>query len=170
LANRLAVYDHFATLDPDILLSRMRYMALGLGCGWLLLDHLTIAMADSAEDGERQAIDRLMGRMVKLKEELGVGLLVVTQLKRPPGQGTQFEDGRVPRLSDMRGSSSIEHGSNIVIALARNMTAGDTDVDLHVLKNRFSGENGPAGALEWSLAEGRFREVTLFEEANEDTG
>jgi twinkle protein len=166
LDGKLAVYDHFATLDPDILISRLRYMAQGLGCGWLLLDHLTIAMADSAEDGERQAIDKLMQRMVKLKEELGVGLIVVSQLKRPPGQGTQFEDGRVPRQADLRGSSSIEQGSNIIIGLARNQAGGETQVNLHVLKNRFSGETGPAGALEWSLDEGRFKEVTLFEETD----
>jgi len=165
LDGKLAVYDHFATLDPDTLLSRMRYMVQGLGCGWILLDHLTIAMADSAEDGERQAIDKLMQRMVKLKEELGVGLIVVSQLKRPPGQGTQFEDGRVPRQADLRGSSSIEQGSNAIIGLARNQSGGATQVDLHVLKNRFSGETGPAGSLEWSLEEGRFREITMFEEA-----
>lgn len=165
LAERLAVYDHFATLDPDTLISRMRYMALGLGCGWILLDHLTIAMSGGEEDGERQAIDRLMSRMVRLKEETGIGLVVVSQLKRPPGQGSQFEDGRVPRQSDLRGSSSIEQGSNLIIGMSRNQTAGETVVGLSVLKNRFSGETGPAGALEWNLAEGRFTEVTMFEGA-----
>lgn len=167
MAERLAVFDHFATLDPDVLLSRMRYMAVGLGCGWILLDHLTLAMSGAEEDGERQAIDRLMSRMVKLKEEVGIGLIVVSQLKRPPGQGTQFEDGRVPRQADLRGSSSIEQGSNIIIGMSRNQTAGETVVSLSVLKNRFSGETGPAGALEWSLEEGRFKEVTLFEEATD---
>jgi len=164
LADRLAVFDHFATLDPDVLLARMRYMAVGLGCGWILLDHLTIAMSGAEDGEERQAIDRLMNRMVKLKEELGVGLIVVSQLKRP-GQGVQFEDGRVPRQADLRGSSSIEQGSNVIIALSRNQTAGESQVNLTVLKNRFSGETGPAGALEWDLGEGRFREVSLFQEA-----
>ena len=165
LEDRLAVYDHFATLDPDTLISRMRYMATGLGCGWLLLDHLTIATAGGEDDGERQAIDRLMKRMVQLKEELGIGLIVVSQLKRPPGQGTQFEDGREPKLSDLRGSSSIEQGANIVIGMSRNQTAGEPEVRLRVLKNRFSGETGEAGVLEWSLDEGRYREVTAFEDA-----
>lgn len=164
LNDRLAVFDHFATLDPDVLLSRMRYMAKGLGCGWILLDHLTIAMSGSEDGEERGNIDRLMQRMVKLKEEVGVGLIVVSQLKRPPGQGSQFEDGRVPRLSDLRGSSSIEQGSNVVIGMSRNQTAGEAEVALTVLKNRFSGETGPAGALEWSLTEGRFKEVTMFED------
>ncbi len=164
LQDRLAVFDHFATLDPDILISRMRYMGVGLGCGWILLDHLTIAMSGAEDGEERQSIDRLMQKMVKLKEEIGVGLLVVSQLKRPPGQGSQWEDGREPKLADLRGSSSIEQGSNIVLGLSRNQTGGEETVQLRVLKNRFSGETGPAGVLEWSLAEGRFREVSMFEE------
>jgi twinkle protein len=139
----------------------MRYMAVGLGCNWILLDHLTLAMSGGEEDSERRAIDRLMGQMVRLREELGIGMIVVSQLKRP-GIGAQFEDGLVPKLAHLRGSSSIEHGSNIVIGLARNVTKGENETTLHVLKNRFSGETGPAGALEWSLAEGRYREITLF--------
>lgn len=163
IADRVCVYDHFASLDPDVLLARMRYMAVGLGCGWILLDHLTLAMSGGEDDGERQAIDRLMSRMVKLKEETGIGLLVVSQLKRP-GIGPQFEDGLVPKMAHLRGSSSIEQGSNIILALSRDLTKGEVSTQLTVLKNRFSGETGPAGVLEWSLDEGRYREVSLFQE------
>ncbi len=163
LRDRLSVYDHFGSLESEKLLSRIRFMVKGLGCRWIGLDHLTLAVSGIETDDERKTIDILTSRLRQLVEETDCGLILVTQLKRRSGQGKGFEEGAVPRLSDMRGSATIEQTSNIVISLSRDQSNGDTLTELTVLKNRFTGETGAAGMLEWSRDEGRFSEVTVFE-------
>jgi len=162
--DRLAIFDHFGSLDSKKLLSRVRFMTKGLGCGWILFDHLTIAVSGLESENERKDIDVLCTSLRQLVEEAGCGLILVSQLKRRPGQGKGYEEGAVPRLSDLRGSSSIEQVSNIVIVLSRDTTAGDGLTDLNVAKNRFTGETGPAGTLEWSLTQARYTEMTCFPE------
>lgn len=165
LRDRLVIYDHFGSLDSKTLLSRIRYMTKGLRCSWILFDHLTIAVSGLESENERKDIDILCTHLRQLAEEAGCGILLVSQLKRRGGQGKGFEEGAVPRLSDLRGSSSIEQVSNIVIGLSRDTTEGEEHTTLTVLKNRFSGETGPAGILEWSLDQGRYTEVSCFDEA-----
>lgn len=163
LQERLVIYDHFGSLDSDQLLSRLRYMVKGLGCRWIGFDHLTMCVSGAETENERRDIDVLMTRLRSLVEETDSGLLLVSQLRRR-GQGTPYEDGAVPRLSDMRGSAMIEMTSDAVIAVARDQRETGSPSALHVLKNRFSGESGAAGLLEWSLEEGRYTEVEMFDE------
>ena len=160
----LAVYDHFGSLESEKLLSRIRYMIKGLGCKWIGLDHLTMAISGIETENERRDIDVLMNRLRSLVEETDSGLLLVSQLKRR-GQGTPYEEGAVPRLSDMRGSAMIEQTSNQIIALSRDQKDPGSPTEVHVLKNRYTGEVGAAGLLEWQHTEGRFAEVPMFEEA-----
>lgn len=162
LAGRIALLDHFGSLDSKTLLSRVRYLAKGVGCRWIVFDHLTIAISGQEGENERKDIDVLMSHLRALTEECECGLILVSQLKRR-GQGPQYEDGAVPRLSDLRGSAAIEQLSDVVIAAGREQSKGENMLDLHVLKNRPVGLTGPAGALEWGQETGTYREVTLFE-------
>lgn len=160
LSDRLAVLDHFGSTEVETLESRIRYLVKGVGCGWIILDHITMAVA--GEDRDRQAIDALMVSLRRLVEETGCGMIVVSQLKRRQGPG--FETGADPQLSDLRGSSSIEQTSDVVIALARNQAEGDESVRVLVRKNRPLGLTGEAGALEWVHEAGAYREVEMFSE------
>jgi twinkle protein len=49
----------------------------------------------------------------------------------------------------------------MVIALERNLSAGDSTSNIRVLKNRFNGKTGPAGAVSFDGDTGRMIETTI---------
>jgi twinkle protein len=147
------VFDnHQGSIASDRLIQKMRYMARGLGCRRIVLDHLTILVAGQEDDNERKVIDLLLTNLVSLTEETGVGIFLVCHLKRPK-DGRGFEQGRRVTLGDLRGSSMIEALSNDVIALERDIEADDenakTLTDIHVLKCRYTADVGYKGHLRW---------------------
>jgi twinkle protein len=162
-AGKVTCYDHFGSLAGDRLLSRIRYMVVGLGCKWVVLDHVSIVVSGLEIGDERKAIDVLMTRLRSLVEETGCGLLLVSHLKRRGQQEGAYESGSMPKLSDLRGSASLEQLSNAVVALGRAQDEGATVAEIAVLKNRFASVTGPAGTLEYDLKTGRYNEITAFE-------
>lgn len=152
-------YDHFGSSDIDTLLSKLRYMAVALGCKVIVLDHISIIVSglDEAAGGEseRKTIDRLMTRLRSLIEETGIMVLAVVHLKRPD-KGASWNEGRQVSLTDLRGSGSLEQVSDAVIALERDQQGDDPNLaSIRVLKNRPIGEVGPAGAVRYDPATGR---------------
>lgn len=152
-------YDHFGSSDIDTLLSKLRYMAVALGCKVIVLDHISIVVSglDEAAGGEseRKTIDRLMTRLRSLIEETGIMVLAVVHLKRPD-KGASWNEGRQVSLTDLRGSGSLEQVSDAVIALERDQQGDDPNLaSIRVLKNRPIGEVGPAGAVRYDPATGR---------------
>ena len=136
-------------------------MAKGLGCKWVILDHLSILVSGQEETDERKSIDILMTKLRSLVEGTNIGLLLVSHLRRPSGD-RGHEDGREVSLSHLRGSASIAHLSDSVIALERNQQAEDATerntTTVRVLKNRFSGLTGKACSLNYSKDTGRMLE------------
>ena len=157
---RMFMYDHFGSTSEDNLLSKVRYLAKGLDCKWIVLDHLSIVVSDQEVQDERKAIDSIMTKLRQLVQETGVGLFLVSHLRRPMGKG--HEDGGQISLSELRGSASIAQLSDMVIGLERNQQADDPRVRnttiVRVLKNRFSGLTGPACSLYYNKDTGRMKE------------
>ena len=78
------------------------------------------------------------------------------------------ENGKEVTLSHLRGSASIAHLSDSVIALERNQQA-DNDFEanttkIRVLKNRYRGETGIACHLHYDTTTGRMSEVDSISE------
>ena len=159
-SGRLYLYNHFGSSDIDNLLSRVRFLARGCGCDWIFLDHLSIVVSGLGDGDERRLIDNAMTALRTLVEETGVGLFVVSHLKRP-SDGKGHEEGAKTSLSQLRGSHSIAQLSDMVIGMERNQQGKDPNVTtLRVLKNRFSGETGEAGFLLYDRDTGRLSETT----------
>jgi twinkle protein len=159
-SGRVYFYDHFGSIDSENLLRRIRYMARGLDCGWIILDHLSIVVSGIGDGDERRLIDNTMTALRSLVEELGIGLILVSHLKRPEGKG--HEEGAQTSLSQLRGSGAIAQLSDMVIGLERNQQ-DQKDANLttvRVLKNRFSGETGIACHLRYNPETGRLTEGT----------
>jgi len=158
---RMFMYDHFGSTSEDNLLSKVRYLAKGLDCKWIVLDHLSIVVSDQEVMDERKAIDSIMTKLRQLVQETGVGLFLVSHLRRPMGKG--HEEGGQISLSELRGSASIAQLSDMVIGLERNQQADDPVVrnttTVRVLKNRFSGLTGPACSLHYDKITGRMKET-----------
>ena len=171
---RFFAFDHFGSISNDEILSRVRYMAKALECKWIVLDHLSILVSGQEDNGdERKSIDILMTKLRSIVEETGIGLLLVSHLRRPAGD-RGHEDGREVSLSHLRGSASIAHLSDSVIALERNQQAEDpTEANttiLRVLKNRYTGDTGIACRLHYDKESGRMTEINNPFMENEEDG
>jgi len=156
---RFFTYDHFGSMESNNLLNRIRYMVHGCGCGWIVLDHLSIVVSAFGDGDERRLIDSVMTKLRSLVEELKIGVLLVSHLKRPDGRG--HEEGAATSLSQLRGSAGIAQLSDMVLGLERNQQDEQNKhiTRVRVLKNRFSGETGLACSLGYVPEEGRLREV-----------
>jgi len=160
-SGNLYLYNHFGSSDIDNLLSRIRFLAKGCGCQWIMLDHLSIVVSGLGDGDERRLIDNAMTMLRTLVEETGVGMFLVSHLKRP-SDGKGHEEGGKTSLSQLRGSHSIAQLSDMVIGMERNQQGEDPNVTtLRVLKNRFSGETGMAGYLKYDRDTGRLSETTV---------
>lgn len=156
--DRLFLYNHFGSLDSDSLLSKLRYLAVGAGCDFIILDHISIVVSglDDMGDNERRVIDVLMTKLRSLVEETGVGMILVSHLKRLPG-AKGHEDGEKTSLSHLRGSGSIAQLSDCVFGLEGNQQ----DVNnankriIRCLKDREGGDTGVRGGAVYIKEQGR---------------
>jgi twinkle protein len=137
-------------------------MAQALDCKWIFLDHLSILVSGQEDGDERKSIDVLMTKLRSLVEQTGVGLVLVSHLRRPSGDAGH-ENGKEVTLSHLRGSASIAHLSDSVIALERNQQSEDevasNTTTLRILKNRYTGETGIATHLYYDKETGRMKEI-----------
>lgn len=151
-------YDHWGSVDSDSLMVKLRFMAKGLGCDFIILDHLSIAMSglEMGKD-ERRALDKLMTTLRAFVEETGVGMLLVSHLSRGSKDSDSHEQGGEIGLRDLRGSHSIPQLSDAVVALERNQQAseGENLVNVRVLKNRFASKTGLCDTLSYDYGTGR---------------
>jgi twinkle protein len=157
-------FNHFGSTDPQNLLARIRYMAVGLGCNLIILDHISIVVSGIADGDERRTIDNLVTNLRSLVEETGVGIVALSHLKRA-SEGEYHEEGGKTSLAQLRGSGAIGQLSDIVIGLERNQQS-DTDRDvlsIRVLKNRWNGVTGLAGKARYD----RESTILLDESASE---
>ena len=161
-SGRFFAFDHFGSISNDEILSRVRYMAKSLDCKWIFLDHLSILVSGQDDGDERKSIDVLMTKLRSLVEETGVGLLLVSHLRRPTGD-LGHENGKEVTLSHLRGSASIAHLSDSVIALERNQQADDEVIacttTIRILKNRYTGETGVCTYLHYDKKSGRMSQI-----------
>jgi twinkle protein len=81
-------------------------------------------VAAVSEGDERRSIDNIMTSLRSIVEETGIGLLLVSHLRRVSGN-EGHENGVEVNLSHLRGSQSIAQLSDCVIALERNQQALD---------------------------------------------
>ena len=154
----LYLYDGFGSVDPDIIYNRIEYLATGLDTRVIFLDHLSILLSGLDGD-ERRMIDQTMTKLRSLVERTGIALFLVSHLKRTSNDKNHEEGARVT-LGQLRGSAAIGQLSDCVIGLERDQqsTAAGGTTTVRVLKNRYSGEVGPACKLTYDLSTCSFHE------------
>lgn len=134
--DRLHIYSHFGSDDPDHILDTIRFLVSARGCRYVFLDHITMVVTGGGVDNERRALDYLSTRLEMLVKELDFALLVVSHVN---------DDGLT------RGSRNISKIADIRIDLTRDIQSSDPTIrrttHLKISKNRFCGRTGPAGQL-----------------------
>ena len=170
---RVFIHSHLGVHDIDEIFSKLRYMIVGCECKWIIIDHLHMLVSSLTDGDERRGIDLLMTRLRSLVEETGVGMILVSHLRRVGGD-SGHERGVQVSLSHLRGSQSIAQLSDSVVAVERNQQADDiaeaNTTVVRVLKSRYTGYTGYACSLIYDPDTGRLSELNdedTFE--NEET-
>ncbi len=134
--DRLHVYSHFGSDDPDVVLDTIRFLVSARSCYYVLFDHISMAVSGLAGEDERRALDYLSTRLEMMVKELDFGLIFVSH---------------VNDYGQTRGSRYISKIADIRVDATRDLTNPDPNerniTNLVVSKNRFSGKTGPAGRL-----------------------
>ncbi len=136
------------TPSPNII--QMRSMARRLqiehGLGLLIVDYLQLIAPRTNSDNMVHQITEISRGLKSLGRELNVPVLAVSQLSRAVDQ----RDHKIPRLSDLRESGSIEQDADVVLFIYRK-DHGRTDAsreeqdmaEIIIAKHR----NGPTGSI-----------------------
>jgi len=146
--NRLILLDHNGAVSDSSLIDQIENLCL-LGCKYLVLDHITIAVSEGA-DGKtgNEAIDAIMSDLLKIVKKHDVWLGIISHLRK--SQGKSFEEGHLASIDDIKGSGSIKQISFDIVTFARNLIATNEDerntIHLRVLKSRFTGLTGDCGS------------------------
>ena len=139
----LELFDHFGSLDEEVILNRMQYMVRSLGCKVIFLDHLTIISSGLAQDTRH--LDSLITKIRSFIAATKCTVFAISHLSRQQGQN--FENGDVPELQAIRGSHGIVQLADTIWALGRKR--GTNKTQSHCLKNRMLGRTGYAGSFEF---------------------
>lgn len=131
--------DDTAPLSIQQLRAKARAQQNQHGLDLLVIDYLQLLTGTPRRyPNEVAELGEISRGLKLLAKELDVPVIACVQLNRQPNQRTD----RTPRLSDIRGSGTIEMDSDIVILLDREdlrnpETSRQGVVDLIVSKNRF---------------------------------
>ena len=168
--DRFWVHAHFGATDLDEIFSKIRFMIVGCGCKWVIVDHLHMLVSSATEGDERRTIDSIMTKLRSIVEETGAGMILVSHLRRVEGN-RGHENGVTVGLNHLRGSQSIAQLSDCVIAIERNQQSEDVvesnTTHLRILKSRYTGDVGMATHLIYNRETGRLSEIDMDEEQDE---
>ena len=170
---RVWIHAHFGSNDIDEIFSKIRFMIIGCDCKWVVVDHLHMLVSATTEGDERRTIDSIMTKLRSIVEETGVGMILVSHLRRVEGN-RGHENGVTVGLNHLRGSQSIAQLSDCVIALERNQQAEDPidsqTTHMRILKSRYTGDVGMATHLLYDQDTGRLKELDAadFEDDGEE--
>ncbi|MBB4931812.1 replicative DNA helicase [Lipingzhangella halophila] len=117
--------------------ARVRQLARTHDIGLVVVDYLQLMEGGNRPDSRQQEVSAMSRGLKRLAGELGVVVVVLSQLNRGL---TQRADKR-PQLSDLRESGSIEQDADVVILLDRpdaneKQSPRSGEIDLLVEKNR----------------------------------
>ena len=153
-ASRLAgsqVYiDDTARLDLDALCAKARYLKRVHDVQLIVIDHLQLLRSANPRrrNNRRVKAGEVCSGVKALAKELKIPIITLAQLNRRP----EARHGGMPRLSDLRGASSIEQHADLVGLLVRPEYYADDEDD----REQLSGEaeliiakhrNGPVGEV-----------------------
>ena len=168
--DRVWIHSHFGITDIEEIFSKLRFLIIGCECKWVVVDHLHMLVSSMVEGDERRAIDNIMTKLRSIVEETGVGLILVSHLRRVEGN-RGHENGISVSLSHLRGSQSIAQLSDCVIALERDQQSDDPQeantTHMRVLKSRYTGDVGIATHLVYDKETGRLNETFVTNDDEE---
>jgi replicative DNA helicase len=149
--DKLSAVKFFIDDSPSLNVLQMRSMARRLqvehGLDLLVVDYLQLIKPRGSTDNVVQQITEISRGLKSLARELKVPVLALSQLSR----GVEQRDHKIPRLSDLRDSGSIEQDADVVAFIYRKdkteaeLTPEEANLTkIIIAKHR----NGPTGEIE----------------------
>src|SRR5258705_4282009 len=133
---RLHIYSHFGSDDPEDILDTVRFLVSARGCRRVLLDHITMVVSGLGGKAQTDSLDYLATRLEMMVKELDFGLIMFSHVN---DEGLTRRSRIISKVADIR------------IDLYRDIVNPDPIIQritkLVVSKNRFCGRTGPAGEL-----------------------
>ena len=151
--------DEDSALRPSILRSKARRMKRDHGLDAIVIDYLQLMNDDagnlSKQDGRTQEMSNISRQLKAIAKEFEVPIFALAQLNRT----VESRAEKVPRMSDLRESGSIEQDADVVILLNRpeyysvdkNNPLRPGEADIIIAKNR----HGDVGTAEMLFVKNR---------------
>lgn len=134
--DRLYIYPHFGSDDPDALLGTIRFMVTVCGCKYIFLDHISMVVSGLNLDDERKVLDYISTVLAKMCVDLDCTIFCISHIN---------DDGQT------RGSRNIGKVAHLRIDLSRDLLAATEEernlMFLSISKNRTGASTGPGGIL-----------------------
>lgn len=145
LANAPIYIDDTAFMTVMEIRTKARRLKTEKGLDMLIIDHIQLMEGSRSYEGRVQEISEISRSLKALAKELDIPVIAVSQLSRAVEQRPR----KIPQLSDLRESGSIEQDADVVLFVYREeYYEPDTErkniADIYIAKHR----NGPTGKVE----------------------
>jgi len=166
-ARSLQTAPLFIDDSPGLTVGELRARARRLyhrdGVRLFLIDYLQLMQAGSRHDNREQAVAELSRQVKLIARELGVPIVLLSQLRRP----LQGHENEPPKLTDLRESGAIEQDADVVIMLHRELDSAtntySNNIRVIVQKNR----NGELGEVKLNYFPHKFQFEPFYPEVGE---
>ncbi len=164
--NRIAkthIYiDDNAQTTPVEILSKCRRLKREKGLDLVMVDYLQLMTSGKKTDSRQQEVSDISRMMKIAAKELGVPILLLSQLKRDAAT----RQDKTPQMTDLRESGAIEQDADIILFIYREHDSRDESVapevrdrvEIHIAKHR-NGETGRVPVM-WRGKYTTFEDIT----------
>lgn len=151
----------------DLRAKSRRLMASSSGLGLIIVDYIQLMRPEDPRVGRVEQVGQMSRGLKVLARELNVPVIALSQLSRAP----ELRPEKVPMLSDLRESGSIEQDADIVSFIYRedyydHESERQGEADLIIAKHR----NGPIGKVPLVFQEQYPRFVSMSREDEQRAG
>ena len=139
--------DDTSRMDIDSICAKARILHRTKGLDCIVIDYAQIILGSDVRDDMRLMIAEISGKSKALSKELGIPVVLLSQINRAQPRTDPKTGGNVypkPTLANLKESSSLESDADLVILIDRNLetedpSQGEVDCDLILAKNRQTG-------------------------------
>ena len=132
LAGLPLVVDDRATIRVAQIRSKVRTMQRHAEVGLVVVDYLQLMQAGGRVESRQQEVSQMSRALKLMAKELQVPVVALSQLNRNAAAGVD----RMPQMSDLRESGSLEQDADVVLLLHRDPLNAPDRLQMLVAKNR----------------------------------
>ncbi|QIK68924.1 replicative DNA helicase [Erysipelothrix sp. HDW6C] len=115
LSNTNIYIDDSSTVTVPEIFSKCRKMKADVGLDLIVIDYIQLITGRTGSDSRQQEVSEISRGLKQLAREMEVPVIALSQLSR----NVEKREVKIPQLSDLRESGSIEQDADIVMFLYR---------------------------------------------------